>query len=124
MLVLNFSFVFSIKWFISFLNVFIYLLERRKESDEFFFFLLLMMDDVIMMMMGKKEERRKKEEEKKKKKKKKRRRLFVCCLLLLYNNSIDLRSIKYRFFHRRIIIIRLSTILLFTENVLFFPPNK
>ena len=37
MLVLNFSFVFSIKWFISFLNVFIYLLERRKESDEFFF---------------------------------------------------------------------------------------
>ena len=37
MLVLNFSFVFSIKWFISFLNVFIFLaiIEKRKDSEFF-----------------------------------------------------------------------------------------
>jgi hypothetical protein len=43
-LIFSFQFAFYTKWFVSFLNVFINLLERRKEGGEEFFFLLLVVD--------------------------------------------------------------------------------
>ena len=51
----KFQFAFYIKWFVSFLNVFIFLLER-KESE--FFFLVL-----LMMMMEEKKEKEPTDEE-------------------------------------------------------------